>query len=447
MPPPYIRSRSLLNWTGAFLCVVLLVLLCSLWLNNEAQREDYSQPVPSLENPSENIQEVKYSGGSRIFNPSLTCFDRYPLSRREQRGDYWVLYNYVRPTQNVSCDESITYTTHGDYTFNDNLLPLLRRWRGPVSLAIYAPGWDFFNSIKSIFYYRNCVNSTLVKEFLSFHLYFDIRHLPRREQKADVPIRDFETESKGFTCEAIREDLQSNASLYKQVKGLNYPVNVGRNIARLEAATHFIFPSDVELYPSPGLIPDFLSMIRRNEDPALHRDNPRVFVNSIFEVKKDILKIPESKAELLAALDSGDAIPFHQKVCSLCHSIPNSTEWMDKSHIQDKMSIFHTAKRVSPFQHWEPIYIGTHEDPLYDERLSWEGRSDKMTQGYQLCLKDYDFHILNNAFLIHRPGIKVLNKNSKKKVAQITRQNSFIRLNISKEIDVLYGTREGCRLY
>ncbi|QQP35228.1 Nacetyllactosaminide beta1_3N-acetylglucosaminyltransferase-like, partial [Caligus rogercresseyi] len=118
------------------------------------------------------------------------------------------------------------------------------------------------------------------------------------------------------------------------VKGLNYPVNVGRNIARLEAATHFIFPSDVELYPSPGLIPDFLSMIRRNEDPALHRDNPRVFVNSIFEVKKDILKIPESKAELLAALDSGDAIPFHQKVCSLCHSIPNSTEWMDKSHIQ-----------------------------------------------------------------------------------------------------------------
>lgn len=32
------------------------------------------------------------------------------------------------------------------------------------------------------------------------------------------------------------------------------------------------------------------------------------------------------------------------------------------------------------FVHWEPIYIGTHADPHYDERLSWEGKSDKMTQ-------------------------------------------------------------------
>ena len=46
----------------------------------------------------------------------------------------------------------------------------------------------------------------------------------------------------------------------------------------------------------------------------------------------------------------------------------------------DDMHVFHTGKRNPPYQHWEPIYIGTHQDPLYDERLSWEGRSDKMTQ-------------------------------------------------------------------
>ena len=44
------------------------------------------------------------------------------------------------------------------------------------------------------------------------------------------------------------------------------------------------------------------------------------------------------------------------------------------------MHVFHVGKRNPPYQHWEPIYIGTHQDPLYDERLSWEGRSDKMTQ-------------------------------------------------------------------
>jgi beta-1,4-glucuronyltransferase 1 len=39
---------------------------------------------------------------------------------------------------------------------------------------------------------------------------------------------------------------------------LDYPVNVGRNIAREAANSHFIFPSDIELYPNPGLIPAFL---------------------------------------------------------------------------------------------------------------------------------------------------------------------------------------------
>ena len=42
--------------------------------------------------------------------------------------------------------------------------------------------------------------------------------------------------------------------------------------------------------------------------------------------------------------------------------------------------MFHVAKRTPPYSHWEPIYIGTNDDPYYDERLTWEGRSDKMTQ-------------------------------------------------------------------
>jgi len=46
----------------------------------------------------------------------------------------------------------------------------------------------------------------------------------------------------------------------------------------------------------------------------------------------------------------------------------------------DSLNVFHVAKRTPPYSHWEPIYIGTNDEPLYDERLSWEGRSDKMTQ-------------------------------------------------------------------
>lgn len=44
------------------------------------------------------------------------------------------------------------------------------------------------------------------------------------------------------------------------------------------------------------------------------------------------------------------------------------------------MDVFHVGKRQGKYVHWEPIFIGTHQDPHYDDRLSWEGKADKMTQ-------------------------------------------------------------------
>lgn len=73
------------------------------------------------------------------------------------------------------------------------------------------------------------------------------------------------------------------SSTYMKSKSLLYPVNVARNVARDSALTHFILPSDIELYPSPNLIPRFLNMIARNAKP-LNSTKPRVFPISIFEV-------------------------------------------------------------------------------------------------------------------------------------------------------------------
>ena len=41
---------------------------------------------------------------------------------------------------------------------------------------------------------------------------------------------------------------------YRSLNNLTYPVNVGRNIARQSATSHFVFASDIELYPSPGIV-------------------------------------------------------------------------------------------------------------------------------------------------------------------------------------------------
>lgn len=142
-------------------------------------------------------------------------------------------------------------------------------------------------------------------------------------------------------------------------------------------------------------------------------------------------------------LKSGTAIPFHKKLCSGCHNVPKSKEWMETNEINNKLNIFHVGKRTGIFAHWEPIFIGTNMDPMYDERLSWEGKSDKMTQGYALCVLDYDFLILDNAFLVHRPGIKIYKKDNRRDTLT-AKTNVLIKKIIVPELKVIYGTRKGC---
>lgn len=106
------------------------------------------------------------------------CMDKPMVFNAQQRGDYWVLYNYVQADHKFKCHESITYTTHADYSFMDNLVPLLDRWRGPISIALHAPGSDFKNTLDSIAYLRDCTDS-LVKKLVTFHIYFSTKHIPK----------------------------------------------------------------------------------------------------------------------------------------------------------------------------------------------------------------------------------------------------------------------------
>lgn len=367
----------------------------------------------------------------------LNCHDRDYEPYIGQRGDFWVMKNYIRAEHGeLRCHETITYTTHADYTFLDNLIPLLERWNAPVSLAMHAPGTDFVPTVNAVKYLRDCLpESHLVRQFVTFHIYFSSKHIPKNVPKYEKVLEP------PFNCSLPAPYFNvSSSQLYKTQKKLLYPVNVGRNIARDAAMTHFILASDIELYPNPGLVHKFLEMIVRNE-PVLQRKNPRVFPLSIFEVDS-ISPVPRDKTELQELLRTGKAIPFHKRVCSSCHGVPKSKEWIAANETDD-LGVFHIGKRVGYFVHWEPIYIGTHADPHYDERLSWEGKSDKMTQGYSLCVLDYDFHILDNAFLVHKPGIKVLKKDPKRAMLA-AKTNQLIKKIIYPELQVMYGTRKGC---
>lgn len=169
-----------------------------------------------------------------------------------------------------------------------------------------------------------------------------------------------------------------------------------------------------------------------------------VYVLPIFEIERSC-QVPGNKSELVELFQHGSAVWFYYQICPTCHEIPQADDWIE-SGVDDEyeMKVFATTKRQGQFNHWEPIYIGTNDDPFYDERLSWEGKSDKMSQAYVMCLLDYDFDVLSNAFLVHKPGIKSLAEAAREHLEQMNKQ--LIADKILKEIKVFYGERRGCKI-
>lgn len=58
----------------------------------------------------------------------LNCYDREFLSVTRQRGEFWVLQNYVKADHGpMGCHESVAYTTHAGFEFLDNVPHLVQR--------------------------------------------------------------------------------------------------------------------------------------------------------------------------------------------------------------------------------------------------------------------------------------------------------------------------------
>jgi len=244
-----------------------------------------------------------------------------------------------------------------------------------------------------------------------------------------------------------KEPWLSGNSSYRNANKILYPVNVARNVAKYEANTYFVLPSDIELYPNPNVIPRFLKMIA-GDHTLVNTDPPKVFVLPIFEVSAKY-QAPSSKEELVEHYRKKDVVVFHKYTCPQCQRLPELEKWLKTSEDMDAMQVTAVAKRTGKFSSWEPIFIGTSAEPPYDERLSWEGKKDKMTQMYALCAMGYEFRVLNSAFLVHRPGIKTGkdHKNENKwRGPIVSKQNSFVANFVKSELKSMYGHNKACVL-
>ncbi|XP_043661897.1 beta-1,4-glucuronyltransferase 1 isoform X2 [Drosophila teissieri] len=404
----------------------------NLYLHNDRQ----PKVIPREESPR-----------TKELQSLLKCRNRSLRFQRLQHGDFWLLQNLVvgRKSREVGCAESVTYTTNGDFTFFDNLEMVVSRWRAPVSFAIHTPGYDLNTTLDAIRYVRNCLpESDSIKDWVSFHVYFPNRHMPDY-----VPYDETEVLFYPHVCTTVSPPYTRipPTESYKSRANLTYPINVGRNIARQAANTHFIFACDIELYPSVGFVDQFLDMVARNHsvlalDPRQRR---RVYPLPVFEIETGV-QVPVDKEELLALYRKQQAQVFHLKLCPTCHTIPGQEEWLNRtSKADDQLHVFSQTLRKRKFRAWEPFYVSDNTEPLFDERVTWEGQSNKRIQNYAMCLLDYEYHVLSPAFLVHSPGIKKSSERDPTRLQYAKEMTKFIKAKIEPEYKVLFGTNSACR--
>lgn len=67
-----------------------------------------------------------------------------------------------------------------------------------------------------------------------------------------------------------------------------------------------------------------------------------------------------------------------------------------------------------------------------------------MSQMYEMCLKNYDLLILDNAFLVHAPGIKHIDPQDQRRRLPFIKRNNQIYNTIIAKLRKRYNFKNNC---
>ncbi|XP_065319035.1 uncharacterized protein LOC135927027 [Gordionus sp. m RMFG-2023] len=442
------------------------------FIQNVSERKNISiRDSLSSPNQSELINNYTFIINSAFSDPMITF---------AQRGKYRIMMDLFPAIKNSfprndykeeKLFNAVTIATHSTPMYLSHLVPMSSSWQGPISVAIYCPcDEDFFICVNTIISLRVCHKP--VYDYVSFHIFYHANHEPFYDLQQLQLLRNkylnniYGLEEK-ILCPDIMDHIkQFDKDTYKYGKKLTniwnfrqnfmksemkddhikvetndelnlsdfklYPINMARNIARLASKTHYIFTLDIEFLPSNNLMSLFLDFIRNSVHD--YKMDKTVFVIPAFEVKMNYER-PQNKTELLRLLKTGIAIPFHRKRCAACHIIPNFNKFLRNTGNGSFLEVLSITKWIPPY--WEPIFISSNQDPLYDERFKGYGRN-KIQMCYELCRADYLFYVLDGGFVSHQ-GISVITKEEIKAKMKITRKNNFLFRKFRHEIKDKYG--------
>lgn len=274
-----------------------------------------------------------------------------------------------------------------------------------------------------------------MKKYVTFHLYFELSDRP-----VEMPIIDENGKwESDIDCKEPAPYLVFQSKNYSHNR--QYFINVGRNIANKAALTFYRMSTDIELYPSEKLVENFFKYLKSNPD-LVQDGKRRVFIIPTFEV--DIsTEVPLNTMQLYNLLIKKKAIYFFQSLCAHCFPIPNKSDYTRKMGMNPEFSTYAIITRLGKFKAMEHFYIGTDNDPIYAEEITWNIKGNKMVHEYVMCLQEYDYHFMQGVFLSHAPGFHTTTQIPVKlrKIAK----SIFIN-KLKPMFDAYYGYKKGCSM-
>lgn len=258
-------------------------------------------------------------------------FTLYSSPEAGSKGPYRVIYNAIKGKAfaNHSKYEAVTYATQATPEFLYHIIEIARFWDGPISLSVFVPSYDLDVAVQIMVHLCHCYPGM---SKVSMHLFYPQKYPPlilKKDQTiltTEIPTttanisyeelvqrkldkyRNLNNRTRYRYIELARQKkirimmkrmpkiddhhlkfvdcsgLESQGiTTFRREQHLIYPINVGRNVARNASTTNYFLVSDIEMVPSDGLAPKFLTMVRKLMGDK-KRDDGCVFAKTVFVV-------------------------------------------------------------------------------------------------------------------------------------------------------------------
>ena len=465
----------------------------------------------------ESIKITNYANtkDQNYFNLKQLELDRHRMTQKiknshilDASGHYHIINSLLSNNLNSNF-ESIDYDNQDDNQQKDNqlhdltlitqcsstrlyyLVDLLN-YHGPISLSIFTLSKDIPQLMSILILLRKCLPT--FREYVKVNLVYPLESNSFQIKLPNINLNNLSCLTVTHQLASLRKH-KDEFKVYGEDKGVQYPINLLRNIARKNADTNYILVLDIDLVPSRSLRNDFNRFIKQNtftHDLKVSLADQIVFVLPTYEMDINIginlgnmqeeqqqdnvvnnvmnneinnefdsienenefknphhlgmnlgnivgknfgtFAMPTNKSELLKLMRRRLVRPFYYELCFKCQKSTNYDEWQLIDY-ERQLDVLFEIFWQDPY---EPFYIAKNAEtlPYYDERFKQYG-FNRISQVCELHIVGYRFFVLNNHFLVHK-GFKKQDKFHDDKDIELDRNRLLFR-QFKNELKVKYS--------